>query len=106
MRAAALVASPIGLFTCGFAAPLVVAVYGDQWPKAAPILTVLALYGIFSTFGAVFDSAIIASGRTHLTLLIQLVRVSPLGWWGFGPEAHGPERAWGVSLRALGWAIA
>ena len=33
-------------------------------------------------------------------------RVSPLGWWGFGPEAHRPGRAWGVSLRALGWAIA
>ena len=78
MGAAALVASPIGMFTTAFAAPLVLSVYGNQWPGAAPILTILALYGILSTFGSVFDSAIIASGKTHMTPFIQLATLAAL----------------------------
>ena len=32
--------------------------------------------------------------------------VSPLGWWGFGPEVDRVRAVPGVSLRASGWAIA
>ena len=36
----------------------------------------------------------------------QRNRVSPLGWWGFGPEVDRVRAVPGVSLRASGWAIA
>jgi hypothetical protein len=32
--------------------------------------------------------------------------VSPLGWWGFGPEVDRVRAVPGVSVRASGWAIA
>lgn len=33
-------------------------------------------------------------------------RVSPLVWWVFGPEVDRVQAVPGVSVRALGWAIA
>jgi len=33
-------------------------------------------------------------------------RVSPLGWWSFGPGADAPGALPGVSLLISGWAIA
>jgi hypothetical protein len=37
---------------------------------------------------------------------LHTARVSPLGWWGLGPEGDRSGVVPGVSLRAVGWAIA
>jgi Protein of unknown function (DUF2505) len=45
-------------------------------------------------------------GRQLLPGLVAKFGVSPLGWWGFGPEVDLSGVLPGVSVRASGWVIA
>lgn len=89
VRIVAWVAAPIGAFTIAFARPLILTIYGPQWGEAAPVLSVLALYGMVFVLGLLFANIIIASGRTGVLAWVQaaalafLLPALPLGiQWG------------------------
>jgi PST family polysaccharide transporter len=71
VRAVALVACPIAGFTLAFAHPLIEAVYGARWLTAAPVLQVLAVYGVLYVVGMLFSNIMIASGRTLAMFAVQ-----------------------------------
>lgn len=78
VRTVALVACPIAGFTCAFAYPLIGTVYGDQWLDAAPVVTVLALYGVVYVLAMMFDNIIIASGRTVAIFVVHAIALTVL----------------------------
>lgn len=71
-RTVALVAFPIGALTCALATPLLVSVYGSKWSDAAPVLSVLTLYGVIFVICLLFANIVIAMGRTGALLGVQL----------------------------------
>jgi len=66
-----LVACPIAAFTCVFAYPLIETLYGRRWLEAAPVLAILAVFGVFFVLGMVFDNIMIAAGRTMVMFGVQ-----------------------------------
>ncbi len=68
----ALVACPIAAMTMALSRPLVLTLYGDEWGRAAPVLTVLALYGVLSVCSLLFANVVIAMGRTMVLLVVQV----------------------------------
>lgn len=74
-RTVALIAFPIGALTLGLATPLLVSVYGGKWGAAAPVLSVLTLYGVIFVVGLLFANIVIAMGRTGALLSVQLAAV-------------------------------
>jgi lipopolysaccharide exporter len=73
IRILAFVACPIGAFTCAFAYPLVETLYGSKWSSAAPVLSILAPYGVLYVLTLLFDNIMIASGKTSAMFIVQLV---------------------------------
>jgi PST family polysaccharide transporter len=71
VRLVAFVACPIGAFTVAFAHPLIETVYGAKWLTAAPVLQVLALYGVLYVLGTLFDEMMIASDKTVTMFVVQ-----------------------------------
>jgi lipopolysaccharide exporter len=74
-RTVALIACPIAALTLGLATPLVVSLYGGKWGDAAPVLSVLTLYGVVSVMCLLFANVIIAMGRTGILLGVQLAAI-------------------------------
>lgn len=71
VRSVGLVACPIAAFTCVFAYPLIETLYGRRWLEAAPVLAILAVFGVFFVLGMVFDNIMIAAGRTMVMFGVQ-----------------------------------
>jgi PST family polysaccharide transporter len=78
VRTTALVACPIAGFTFAFAYPLIETVYGAKWLAAAPVLKVLALYGVLYVIGTLFSNIMIAAGRTMAMFAVQAVALIAL----------------------------
>jgi lipopolysaccharide exporter len=78
VRTVALIACPISAFTMAFSHPLIEAVYGSRWLSAAPLLRVLAVYGVLYVIGMLFSNIMIASGRTLAMLAVQAVALIAL----------------------------
>jgi lipopolysaccharide exporter len=84
-RAVALVAFPLAAFLCAFSSPLVLTIYGPKWPAAAPVLSILAVYGTLFVLGLLLANVIIAMGRTGILFAVQvcalvaLIPALPLG---------------------------
>jgi lipopolysaccharide exporter len=85
-----LVAFPIAGLTSALSQPLVAVLFGDTWSAAAPVLSVLALYGGLFTMSLVLSNALVALGRSMLLLGVQLLWITCLvplvvvgvAWWG------------------------
>ena len=73
VRTLGFVACPIGAFACAFAYPLIETVYGAKWLSAAPVLSILAPYGVLYVLTVLFDNILIASGETPAMFAIQLI---------------------------------
>jgi lipopolysaccharide exporter len=71
-RAVALVAFPLAAFLCAFSGPLVLTIYGPKWTAAAPVLSILAVYGALFVIGLLLANVIIAMGRTGILLGVQI----------------------------------
>lgn len=78
VRTVGFVACPIAAFTCAFAYPLIETVYGARWLAAAPVLSVLAMYGVLYVLGMLFDNIMIASGKTTSMFAVQLAALVAL----------------------------
>lgn len=75
LRDVALVAFPIAGFTCAFAGPLVLVVYGANWQAASPVLSVLSFYGVAFVSGLLFGGILVSVGRTGPLLIVQAVAI-------------------------------
>jgi len=71
IRTVGLVACPIAAFTCAFAYPLIETLYGARWLGAAPVLRLLALYGVLYVLGLLFDNIMVAAGKTLAMFAVQ-----------------------------------
>ena len=71
VRTVGFVACPITAFTCVFAYPLIETLYGRRWLEAAPVLAVLAVFGVLFVLGMLFDNIMIAAGRTLVMFGVQ-----------------------------------
>ena len=69
-------------------------VYGSRWIDAAPLLGILAVYGLFRTVGGLTGAAFLARNRSRLLLLVSLVQLTPIGFFLVSP----PGRAADVAL--------
>jgi lipopolysaccharide exporter len=78
VRTLGFVACPIGAFICVFAYPLIDTVYGAKWSSAAPVLSILAPYGVLYVLTLLFDSIMIASGKTSAMFAVQLAALIAL----------------------------
>lgn len=78
IRTAGFVACPIAAFTCAFAYPLIETLYGAKWLGAAPVLRLLALYGVLYVFGLLFDNIMVAAGKTMAMFAVQLAALVAL----------------------------
>lgn len=71
VRSVAYIACPIGAVTLTFSAPLIETVYGPKWLSAAPVLSVLALYGVLFVLVSLFNNIMIAAGKTMVMFAVQ-----------------------------------
>jgi lipopolysaccharide exporter len=78
LRTVALVAFPLAAFLCAFSGPIVETVYGSAWRPAAPVLSILAVYGAVSVVGLFLANVIIAAGRTAVLLSVQICALAAL----------------------------
>lgn len=80
-RSVAVIACLISAMTAALAAPLIRVLYGSRWGAAAPVLSVLAVYGVVAVLSLLFANITIAMGRTGVLLAVQvaaLVALTPL----------------------------
>ncbi|MDR7160371.1 oligosaccharide flippase family protein [Arthrobacter sp. BE255] len=73
-RAATLVASiafPIGAMTVALAHPLISVLYGDAWVRAAPLLSVLAVYGAVFSLSLLMSNLLVGTGRSQAVIAVQ-----------------------------------
>jgi lipopolysaccharide exporter len=97
LRVVVLIAAPMCTLSMVLARPIVLTLYGARWASAAPVLSILALYGLISVIGVLFASMLAALGRSKFVLGVQLI-------WLFGLL---PAMAIGVHERGIvGAAIA
>jgi PST family polysaccharide transporter len=97
LRVVVLIAAPMCTLSMVLARPIVLTLYGARWESAAPVLSILALYGLISVIGVLFASMLAALGRSKFVLGVQLI-------WLFGLL---PAMAIGVHERGIvGAAIA
>ena len=78
LRTVALVAFPLAAFLCTFSREIVETIYGPAWQPAAPVLSVLALYGAVSVVGLFLSNVLIAAGRTAILLGVQACALAAL----------------------------
>lgn len=74
----ALLAFPVGALTLALSGPLITTLFGQKWEDAAPVLAILAVYGVMYTFSLLYVNVLVATGKTLLLLLIQLAWVLAL----------------------------
>lgn len=74
----ALLAFPVGALTLALSGPLIRTLFGQKWDEAAPVLAVLAVYGVMYTFSLLYVNVLVATGKTVSLLLIQLGWVAAL----------------------------
>jgi lipopolysaccharide exporter len=72
----AVIALPVGAITCALASPLVATVFGPTWSDSAPVLAVLAWYGVLFSYSLLFSNVLVALGKTGRLLVVQGVWVA------------------------------
>lgn len=90
-RLVALVAFPIAACTIAMAASLVHTVFGPRWDDAAPVLSVLAVYGACFAFTLLHVNLLVAIGATTQLLAVQVAWISALV----------PAMIWGIEANGL-----
>ncbi|MBK9102894.1 MAG: hypothetical protein IPM90_15780, partial [Austwickia sp.] len=56
----------------GLAGPIVTILLGDQWHDAAPLVSVLAISGVFKALTMVFYQVYVSRGQTHELFMLYL----------------------------------
>jgi O-antigen/teichoic acid export membrane protein len=111
MNMTAMVNAPIYVAMGVFAPEIVLLLLGEKWLDAAPLLRVLAIWGLFRSFGNPAGSLLFGLGRVRLAAKWNaglLLIVPPVIWLGSQWGAIG--MAWAMAglmlvLFVPGWAI-
>ena len=90
-RLVGLVALPLAACTVAMAPSLIHVVFGEKWAGAAPVLSVLAVYGACFAFTLLHVNMLVATGATTQLLVVQVVWVTALV----------PAMIWGIEVRGL-----
>ncbi len=90
-RLVALVALPIAACSVAMAPSLVHTLFGATWDGAAPVLSVLAVYGACFAFTLLYVNLLVAIGATTQLLLVQVAWVVALV----------PAMIWGIEVGGL-----
>ncbi|NYE35528.1 PST family polysaccharide transporter [Nocardioides cavernae] len=90
-RLVALVSFPVACCTAVLAPSLVRTLFGDTWSGAAPVLTVLAVYGACFAFTLLHVNVLVAIGATGPLLVVQVAWIAALV----------PAMVWGVEVGGL-----
>ncbi|MBD3923152.1 oligosaccharide flippase family protein [Nocardioides cavernae] len=90
-RLVGLVALPMLATTVALAPGLVRTVFGETWAGAAPVLAVLAVYGVAFAFTLLYVNLLVAIGATTKLLVVQVAWVSALV----------PAMVWGIQIGGL-----
>jgi len=77
-RLVGIIAFPIGAMTIALSKPLVETVFGRQWSASAPVLSILAVYGVLYAFSLLFANVLVATGATMRLLIVQIAWVAVL----------------------------
>lgn len=111
MNITATVNAPIYMAIAAFAPEIVQLLLGKEFQDTAPLLRMLAAWGLFRSFGNPAGSLVFGMGRVRLATwwnLGLLAIVPPAIWLGSGFGAEGMASAMAVVMAALfipGWAI-
>ena len=111
MNITATVNAPIYVALAVFAPEIVLLVLGSEWSETAPLMRVLALWGLLRSFGNPVGSLLFGLGHVRLSVKWNtglLLIVPPVVWFGSQWGAIGI--AWGMAaaMAALfvpGWAL-
>ena len=111
MNLTATVNAPIYVGMAVFAPEFVQILLGEKFQDAVPLLRVLALWGLFRSFGNPVGSLIFGLGRIRLSTLwnLGLLFIVPAALW-FGAHYSATGMAWAmagvmITLFVPGWAI-
>ena len=77
-RLVALISFPVSAMTAALAADIVQVLYGSKWAAAAPVLTVLAIYGAVFVISLLLSNLLVGLGRTGRVFIIQAVWLGSL----------------------------
>jgi lipopolysaccharide exporter len=78
LRAVMLVAAPMCTLVMVLSRPIVLTLYGQHWAAAAPVLSMLSIYGLISIAGMLFSNMLAALGRSRSVLIVQLIWLAAL----------------------------
>ena len=78
LRAVMLVAAPMCTLVMALSRPIVLTLYGSHWAAAAPVLSILSIYGLISIVGMLFSNMLAALGQSRSVLVVQLVWLAAL----------------------------
>lgn len=78
MRLVCLLAFPICAMTMALADDLVGFLYGPKWEAAAPVLSILSIYGAIFTVSLLLSNLLVAAGRTGRVFLVQAMWLATL----------------------------
>lgn len=76
------------------------AFYGPRWVQAAPILQILAIFGVLETMRIGIDPALLGAGRVKLVFALNTLHLIIMGAGGAWMAMHGSIKgvAWWVAL--------
>lgn len=74
----ALIAFPISAVTFVLAKDLIEVIYGSTWIEAAPILSVLVIYGGIFSFSLLLSNLLVGTGRAGVLFFVQLIWIAAL----------------------------
>jgi lipopolysaccharide exporter len=78
IRAVSIIAMPMCALLMVTARPLVLTIYGARWEHAAPVLSVLSIYGVISVICLLFSGMLTGLGRSKFVLVVQIVWLAAL----------------------------
>ena len=78
IRVVTLIAAPMCMIMAILARPFVLTLYGGRWASAAPVLSILAGYGMISVVGVLFSNMLAALGYSKFVLAVQLIWLAAL----------------------------
>lgn len=111
MNMTASVNAPIYVAIAVFAPEIALILLGPNWTEVAPLMRVLALWGLFRSFGNPAGSLLFGLGHARLAAkwnAVLLLITPPVVWFGAQWDAIGMAWSMGLLMAVLfvpGWAI-
>ncbi|MGO4193669.1 oligosaccharide flippase family protein [Arthrobacter sp. YAF17] len=73
-----LIAFPVGALTVALSHSLIEVIYGETWILAAPVLSILAVYGALFSLSLLLSNLLVGTGRSGTVMVVQSVWIAAL----------------------------